>query len=303
MRWIAMNKQKYGIFFNINAGDGKAKQAAKCLQEKLSEQGIAGHFITGESEEDSIAALSATLDSLAALIAIGGDGTLNLAITTLIKANHPIPFGIIPAGTINNFAKRFQIPLEVDDAISVIMAGHKQVVGIGKCDNGQAIVSSLALGNLADLSNEVRQKDKQKFGKIVYLIEALRRIGKNKSYRIEYQIDGNIRKELKTWFALLTTTSSIGGHIYSDPAPTKLHLSILNNISFSQVIPYLYFGITGKLNHSKAITYLTMNELRLSSKDNNEVIVRIDGDKGPALPIQITYLEDFLSLFVPKLQE
>ncbi|MBS7577446.1 MULTISPECIES: YegS/Rv2252/BmrU family lipid kinase [unclassified Enterococcus] len=294
-----MNQQKYGIFFNINAGDGKAEQAANQLKEKLSEAGITGCFITGKSETESIARLAEILDTLDALIAIGGDGTLSLAITALLKANKSIPFGIIPAGTVNNFAKRFQIPLEVEAAIAVIVAGCQQSVGIGKCDNGQAIVSSLALGNLADLSNEVRQKDKQRFGKIVYFIEALRRIGKNKSYRIEYQIDGQVRKELKTWFALLTTTSSIGGHIYSDPAPTKLHLSVLNNISFSQIIPYIYFGLTGKLNHSKAITYLTMNELKLSSKDGAEVIVRIDGDKGPALPIQITYLEAFLSLFVP----
>lgn len=298
-----MNNQNYGIFFNINAGDGKAKEAATRLKEKLSEHAIDGHFITGESESASIAALNTALESLDALIAIGGDGTLSLAISTLLKANHSVPFGIIPAGTVNNFAKRFQIPLDIDAAIRVIISGHQQSVGIGKCDNGQAVVSSLALGNLADLSNEVRQKDKQKFGKIVYLIEALRRIGKNKSYRIEYQIDGRTRKELKTWFALLTTTSSIGGHIYSDPAPTKLHLSILNNISLGQVIPYLYFGLTGKLNHSKAVTYLTMNELKLTAKDYNKVVVRIDGDEGPALPITITYLEDFLSLFVPALRE
>lgn len=298
-----MHNQKYGIFFNINAGDGKAKAAATQLKKELGKLNVDGYFITGESESDSIELLDKSLDSLDALIAIGGDGTLSLAITSLLKANQSIPFGIIPAGTVNNFAKRFQIPLDINAAISVILEGHQQSVGVGKCDNGQAVVSSLALGNLADLSNEVRQKDKQKFGKIVYLIEALRRIGKSKSYRIEYQIDGEKRKELKTWFALLTTTSSVGGHIYSDSAPTKLHLSILNNISFSQVIPYLYFSLTGKLNHSKAITYLTMNELKLTSKDHNKVVVRIDGDEGPALPIQITYLEDFLSLFVPTLKE
>lgn len=289
----------YGIFFNNNAGDGKAKDAAELLKRKLMQQSIDSKFISGEDAQDSENKLIEALPKLEGLVAIGGDGTLNLAMTGLIKAKSKVPFGVIPSGTVNNFAKRFEIPQNIDAAIEVILGNRKKLVGIAKCDNNQAIVSSLTIGNLADLSNEVRQKDKQKLGKIVYLLEAIKRIGKNKSYLIEYNISGK-RKKLKTWFALLTTTSSIGGHIYSDSAPGKLHLSILNNINIKQIIPYIYFSLTGKLNNSKSITYLTMDKICLKSLDQKKVVARIDGDEGPELPLEITYLDDFLNLFVPK---
>lgn len=291
---------KYGIFYNRQAGDGLSKKIAKLSKQMIEEAKHEGILISGSSLEESIRLLKKILPKINVLLVIGGDGTLNVAMSIIIEMEHPLPFGIIPAGTINNFASYYNLPTQPEKALEMILNNSQlKKVGIAKCGNNQAIASSLTFGNLADIGNEVRQKDKKKFGKIVYLFQAFKYIGKNKSYEIEYTIDDE-KKILKTWFALITTTPSIASFIYDEEAPNQLHLSLLNNIHFRQVFNFLYFSITGRLRKSKYVPTFQTGEIKVKSVDGKQVTVRIDGDKGPDLPLTITYLPNYLPLLVAK---
>lgn len=293
--------KNYGIFFNKNSGDGSGTNIAKLCQEKLTTKDINSCLISGDSLTDSQQNLADALPKLDALVVIGGDGTLNGAFSVLLQNDHPLPIGIIPAGTVNNFAKRYHIPQETDAAIANLLEpGKIKNVGLGKCSAGQAIVSSLTFGNLADMSNEVRQQDKQKFGLGVYLLQALQQIGHNKSYLIKYEYGNHHVKTLRTWFALLTTTRSVGGFPYDDGAKGKLHVSLLNNIHFRQVGAYLYFAVTGRLRSSNSITAFATQKITVTPVEGQEVVSRIDGDEGPKLPLTIEFLPEYLPLMVPR---
>jgi diacylglycerol kinase family enzyme len=152
----------YGIFFNPNAGDGKSEETANLLKEELSKIQIESKFLTAPSEELAIEKIMTSLETLDGMVAIGGDGTLNCVGTAFIRSQKSIPLGIIPGGTINNFAKRWHIPLNVEEAIKVIIEGKTRKISIGKCHD-RAIISSFTFGRLADMSNDVRQSEKQKF--------------------------------------------------------------------------------------------------------------------------------------------
>lgn len=292
---------KYGIFYNQNAGNGESEKIASWGKKQIETAGQQAVLISGSSLEDSIRKLKTALPELDALLVIGGDGTLNVAMSVIIELDHPLPLGIVPAGTVNNFATYYQLPTEPKAALSMILTNAQvKKVGIARCGEKQAIASSLTFGNMADIGNEVRQQDKKKFGLIVYLMQALKQIGKNKSYQIEYKM-GEQKKTLKTWFALVTTTPSIGGRVYDEGAPQKLHLSLLNNIHLKQVFDYLFFAATGKLRASKQVTTFQAQEIAFRSIDGKKVVVRIDGDKGPELPLKVTYLPEYLPLFVNKM--
>ena len=298
-----MNKQVYGIFFNDQSGDGRAKSYAQKLATKLQQTQAESVFITGEDPKDAIDKIKIQLRHINVLIIIGGDGTINLAFTALLMANADIPVGLIPAGTVNNFAKRFSIPLNFEDASSLIAGNwNSERVGVGLCNGSQAIVSSLVLGNLADISNDVRQQEKRKFGKLVYIGKAIKKIGRNQSVKLNYQIDGNSHRSLKTWFALLTTTKSVGGHVYDKSDPDKLHLSLLHDIGLSQVIPYVFFALTGKLRESKSIDHFTLNKVKITATNKIRVQTRIDGDAADDLPVIVEYLPERISLIAKSKQ-
>ncbi|WEV56714.1 diacylglycerol/lipid kinase family protein [Ligilactobacillus acidipiscis] len=291
----------WGIFYNKNSGSGEATKKAELCQKRLAEKNSKVVLITGDSLDESQRHLANSLPDLDSLIVIGGDGTLNAAFSVIVKDDHPLPVGIIPAGTVNNFAKRYHIPQDTETAIANILAPARlRKVGLGKCGTDKAIVSSLTFGNLATLSNEVRQKDKQKFGLGVYLVKAIQQIGKNKSYLIKYQIGDHQVETLRTWFALITTSRLVGGFAYDTGAKGKMHVSVLHNIHFQQVGEYIYFAVTGKLRRAKNITAYTTQKLTVTPQDGKKVVSRIDGDEGPQLPLTITFLPEYLPLMVPQ---
>lgn len=77
------------------------------------------------------------------IIVAGGDGTLATAATEL--ARRSLAMGIIPAGTLNHFAKALGIPADAKAALEVALSGHKIPVDVG-CLNGQLFLNTSSLG-------------------------------------------------------------------------------------------------------------------------------------------------------------
>jgi diacylglycerol kinase family enzyme len=78
-----------------------------------------------------------------AIVAAGGDGTLNAVASAL--AGTGIAMGVLPMGTLNHFAKDLGIPLDVDGAVATIAAGHTADVDVGEV-NGQVFINNSSLG-------------------------------------------------------------------------------------------------------------------------------------------------------------
>lgn len=294
---------RYGIFFNPNAGDGNAEKLAKRMKDKFEQADHSADFLTAPDPEKAIEKVKEAIEEYDGIVAIGGDGSLNIVGTAFVQAGKSLPLGIIPGGTINNFAKRWHLPLDEEEAMDVIIAGHQRKVGIAACqDRQKAVISSFTFGSFADISNEVRQSEKRKFGLIVYPLKALKQIGKDTSYPVEIKAD-NFHEKLKVWFSLATTTHSIGGRPYVDSDYDELHVSILHNMRFRKLLQLIRFIFTGRLKDSDEMTYLETNKLELTPLTDKKIYSRIDGDKGPALPLTVEFLADFMPLYVPEKPE
>jgi len=59
--------------------------------------------------------------AVAAVVAGGGDGTLNTVASALAGTGKP--FGVLPLGTHNHFAKDMAVPLPLDDAVAALARG------------------------------------------------------------------------------------------------------------------------------------------------------------------------------------
>ncbi|MFC0233856.1 diacylglycerol/lipid kinase family protein [Vagococcus entomophilus] len=297
---------KYAIFFNKNAGNGQAEELAQKLLEKLSDKNIEAVFLTAPDEKTALEKVKAAIDQYDAIVSIGGDGTLNIVVTAFVQKGKAIPLGILPGGTVNNFARHWQIPLDMEKAMQVILRGKKQAVGVGVCEDERhtkkGIVSSFTFGAFADMSNDVRQSEKKKWGLIIYPIKALKQFGKGCSHKVLVKTDEK-EERLKVWFSLITTTYSIGGFEYIDSSVDKFHMSILNNMTFGKLVQLGYFVIKGKFKGASGLTYIESKKIELTpliEYEQHKIFSRIDGDKGPELPLKLEYLADFVPLFVPS---
>lgn len=79
------------------------------IHEALPEHRTTIVSIQGNSYQESIEKLFALRDELDAVIAVGGDGTLNLVVNAATHMD--LPVGIIPLGSGNDFARSMQIPI------------------------------------------------------------------------------------------------------------------------------------------------------------------------------------------------
>jgi diacylglycerol kinase family enzyme len=80
----------------------------------------------------------------------------------------------------------------------------------------------------------------------------------------------------------------------------ELHVSILHNMRFRKLFQLIRLIFTGRLKDSDTLTYLETSTLELTPLTDKKIYSRIDGDKGPALPLTVEFMADFVPLYVPE---
>jgi YegS/Rv2252/BmrU family lipid kinase len=63
------------------------------------------------------------------LILGGGDGTISSLVDYLVGQD--VPLALLPLGTANSFARSLGLPLDLDEAVNIIAAGHRRRIDLG----------------------------------------------------------------------------------------------------------------------------------------------------------------------------
>ena len=96
---------------------------------------------------EHVARAAARDPSVAAVVAGGGDGTLNTVAAALAGTGKP--FGVLPLGTHNHFAKDMNVPLDLDAAVAAlargVAAGASRDVDVGEV-NGRLFLNFSGIG-------------------------------------------------------------------------------------------------------------------------------------------------------------
>src|SRR5699024_12171008 len=69
------------------------------------------------------------------VVGAGGDGTINEVINGIAKKEYRPGLGVIPVGTMNDFARALLIPREVKKAVDIIVNGQTKQLDIGKVND------------------------------------------------------------------------------------------------------------------------------------------------------------------------
>jgi diacylglycerol kinase family enzyme len=77
------------------------------------------------------------------VVAGGGDGTISAAAAVCFRTGKPL--GVLPAGTMNLFARTLRMPLNLDDALRAIATGRQYAADIATA-NGRPFVHQYSVG-------------------------------------------------------------------------------------------------------------------------------------------------------------
>lgn len=144
-------------------------------------------IVSGKDVECELAA-AAEDAGVEAVIAGGGDGTISAAASVAFKSGKPL--GVLPAGTMNLFARAIGMPVDLGEALEVIAAGEIKRIDIATA-NGRPFVHQFGVGIHARL---VRIRDGMVYSsRLGKMFASLRSIGAAaiNPPRFEVELDGD----------------------------------------------------------------------------------------------------------------
>ena len=149
---------------NGKAGHSDSDATGALIETRLRAAGRTGtvHFAApGELAQVARDTASQALADASAVVAVGGDGTIN----TVAQAAHAAgcTMGVIPEGTFNYFAREHGVPTETAEALQWLLAARPEPVQVSAI-NEQVFLVNASLGLYPDLLQD-RETWKARFGR------------------------------------------------------------------------------------------------------------------------------------------
>ncbi|HYD54395.1 MAG TPA: YegS/Rv2252/BmrU family lipid kinase [Gemmatimonadaceae bacterium] len=150
-----------------------------------------GHLVevhpTWEAGAGTATAAAAAHLGVDAVVAVGGDGTVNEVVNGL--DGYDTPLGIIPLGTANDFARQVGIPPDADHAMDVVLL--KPAVRMDTLSlNGRRFLNVSSGGMGAEATAETPSEAKASLGPVAYAITGMRKLADFESRRARFEGEG-----------------------------------------------------------------------------------------------------------------
>lgn len=141
---MSSNARKYAVILNAGSGTGQAEAASQKIEQQLRAAGAeVAVTLASDGPAMSKAVSQAVSQRVTAIVAGGGDGTVNAVASELLGKD--IPLGVVPLGTLNHFARDLKLPLEIEPAVELVLAGRTMRVDVGEV-NGHFFLNNSSLG-------------------------------------------------------------------------------------------------------------------------------------------------------------
>ncbi len=142
---MAGRTREIALLTNPTAGKGRGARARDAALPRLRDAGFVVSNLAGRDADEALdLARQCVADGVEALVVVGGDGMVHLAVQAL--ADTGIGLGIIPAGTGNDVARYFDIPRK--DAVAAadrVIASAPRTVDLAR-SGAKYFVTVLAAG-------------------------------------------------------------------------------------------------------------------------------------------------------------
>lgn len=113
------------------------------------------HCVPGQGAAAWMTSIANQYDTL---VAAGGDGTVSAVAAAAVNAEKTV--GVIPAGTLNHFARDAGIPVQLEEAIAVLATRHTRLLDVGVV-NAHVFVNNTSIGaypRMVSERNQARQR-------------------------------------------------------------------------------------------------------------------------------------------------
>lgn len=289
------------IIFIVNpiSGTQGKEVILNLLDEKIDKERYSWEVVYTEKAGHAIEIAAQAAENKAdAVIAIGGDGTINEIGRSLVHTETAL--GIIPCGSGNGLARHLHIPMEPKKALEIINDGVIDIIDYGKI-NGTDFFCTCGVGFDAFVSLKFANAGKR--GLLTYLEKTLQEslTYQPETYELETE-DGSYK--YKAFLIACGNASQYGNNAYITPQATitdgLMDVTILEPFTVLDV-PSLAFQLFNKtIDQNSRIKTFRCKKLRIHRSKPG--VVHFDGDPMQAEEnVDIELIQRGLRVIVPRI--
>ena len=283
---------KIRFIINPIAGTGKQLKTKKYISKYLKNYEI---YYTKKAGDASMISKDAVLKNVDAVVAIGGDGTVNECLKSLINTNTAL--GVIPCGSGNGFALHIGMNNNIKKAVKQL-----QKIEIEKIDsgfvNGMPFINVGGIGFDAHIAKLFGKLKKRGFYNYIKLI--LKELDfKPQTYHIKYD---KINKKIIAYMISFANSSQYGNNIKISPTANikdgLLDFVIVKKFPKWEIPFFLIKLALGKVHRSKYVEIIQTKKMTITS---NNYLVHLDGESIHLdNPITVSLLKNSLIILKPN---
>ncbi len=227
----------------------------------------------------------------------GGDGTMNAALPGLIETG--LPLGIVPLGTANDLARTLGVPADPAQAAKIIAAGHLRPVDAGDV-NGHPYFNVASIGFGVDLTRALTRDAKQRWGKLGYLIAALRVLSRMRPFHATITIGGSSHRSRTVHLAVGNGRHYGGGLTVSEDAAIDdgrldvYTLEVEGALALLKLLPWMKAG-----SHGRWAEVETMAGQEVLVETSRPRSVNADGEIKTRTPAHFRVLPGAVRVYAP----
>ncbi|WP_329111267.1 diacylglycerol kinase family protein [Micromonospora sp. NBC_01699] len=282
------------VLANPTAGRGRYRNLLPAVLDRLSTAGRPVRLIEARTAAQALAGCHAAVaDGVAALVAVGGDGTAHLALQAV--AGTPVGFGPVPVGTGNDFAVETGFPAEPLAAADVITEALRdgrarpvdlaRLTGTGEPPRWYGAV--LAAGFDA-IVNERANRMRWPRGPIRYDLAILVELARLRPRSYTLRLDG-VAHEIEAVLVAIGNCASYGGGMRicpaADPTDGQLDVVVAGAVGRGTLVrikPQVYRGT--HVDHPRVRTYRART-VELAATER--IVCYADGERIGPLPVTV----------------
>ena len=284
--------RRIGVAINPTASFGSTRAVGPMVLDALEQAGYRAVRLQEQTVGQLRSAVQTAIEAgLDALVVVGGDGMVSLAVEAVRDSG--LPFGVVPSGTGNDIARGLGIPLG-DPAAAIAsllraLEGEPRVIDAGTVTDGERttwFVGAVSAGFDA-LVNERANRMRRPRGRSRYTIAILRELLALRPRRYELTVDGAPETVDAVLLAVANNTSIGGGMLIApqaDLADGRFDLFVVAPVSrfrFLRLFPKVFSGAHTDLD------IVRLSRVRSVSIAADGITAYADGERIGPLPVTI----------------
>jgi diacylglycerol kinase (ATP) len=292
------------VLTNPASGHGSAPHAAERAIAQLHRRGLDVVAIAGRDAEHARQLVDGALErGMDALVVVGGDGIISLALQVLAQTD--IPLAIVPAGTGNDHAREFRIPgKDPEAAADVVADGVVDTVDLGRvraADGTEKWFGTVMAAGFDSLVTDRTNRMSWPHGRMRYNLAIVAELSKLRLLPFRLSFDGGEELKIDLTLAAFGNTRSYGGGMLicpdADPSDGMLDVTMVASASRTRLIRLFPSLFTGKHVHRDEVQTA---RARTITVDSPGITAYADGEYVCPLPVEVSAVPGALKILRPS---